>query len=39
MADFSGDFKDCDLPYPIKKAIILYRGEFTPEYEYMKEYI
>jgi alpha-aminoadipic semialdehyde synthase len=39
MADFSGDFKDCDLPYPIKKAVILYRGEFTPEYEYMKEYL
>ena len=39
MADFSGDFKDCDLPYPIKKAVILYKGEFTPEYEYMKEYI
>ncbi len=39
MADFSCDFKDCDLPYPIKKAIILYKGEFTPEYEYMKEYI
>ena len=39
MADFSGDFKDCDLPYPIKKAVILYRGEFTHEYKYMKEYI
>jgi saccharopine dehydrogenase (NAD+, L-lysine-forming) len=39
MADFSGDFKDCDLPYPIKKAVILFRGKFPPEYEYMKEYI
>jgi saccharopine dehydrogenase (NAD+, L-lysine-forming) len=39
MADYSGSFEDCDLPYPIKKAVILYRGKFTPEYEYMKEYM
>jgi saccharopine dehydrogenase (NAD+, L-lysine-forming) len=39
MADFTGDFKNCDLPYPIKKAVILYNGEFTPEYEYMKNFI
>lgn len=39
MADYSGSFDDCDLPYPIKRAVILYQGEFTPEYAYMKEYI
>jgi alpha-aminoadipic semialdehyde synthase len=39
MADYSGDFEDCDLPFPIKKAVILYKGEFTPEYEYMNRYI
>jgi saccharopine dehydrogenase (NAD+, L-lysine-forming) len=39
MANYSGALKDCELPYPIKKAVILYRGEFTPEYEYMRSYI
>ncbi len=38
-ADHSKSFEECDLPFPIKKAIILYRGEFTPEYEYMKKFI
>jgi alpha-aminoadipic semialdehyde synthase len=39
MADYSGDFEDCDLPYPIKKAVILFRGKFTPGYEYMEKFI
>lgn len=39
MADFAGDFEDCDLPYAIKKAVILYRGKLTPEYEYMEKFI
>jgi len=39
LADYSGHFKDCDLPYPVKKAVILYKGRLTPEYEYMKEFI
>lgn len=39
MADYSGDFEACGLPYPIKKAVILYKGEFTPDYRYMNEYI
>jgi alpha-aminoadipic semialdehyde synthase len=38
-ADFSGDFADCDLPDAVKKAVILYRGKFTSDYEYMKNYI
>lgn len=38
-ADYSKEFEECDLPFPIKKAIILYRGEFPPEYEYMKKFI
>jgi alpha-aminoadipic semialdehyde synthase len=38
-ADFSGDFAGLALPFPLKKAVILFRGEFTPEYEYMSEYI
>jgi len=38
-ADFSGDFEQCQLPTALKRAVILYRGEFTPDYEYMKNFI
>lgn len=38
-ADYSGDFKHCSLPNPVKKAVILYKGDFTPDYEYMKKFI
>lgn len=38
-ANFSGEFNDCHLPDAIKNAVILYRGKFTPGYEYMKKFI
>jgi alpha-aminoadipic semialdehyde synthase len=38
-ANFSGDFSDSQLPDPIKKATIVFRGEFTPEYEYMRRFL
>ena len=38
-ADFSKDFASCHLPEPIQKAVILFRGQFTPDYEYMKNFI
>jgi alanine dehydrogenase len=38
-ADYSGDFSKCDLPLSIKKAVILYKGEFTPDYEFMKDFL
>jgi len=38
-ADYSGDFADCDLPDPIKKAIILFHGKLTPDYRYMENFI
>lgn len=38
-ADYSGDFADCDLPNPIKNAVILYCGQFTPDYLYMENFI
>lgn len=38
-ADFRGDFARCRLPSPLKKAVILFRGEFTPDYAYMREFI
>jgi saccharopine dehydrogenase (NAD+, L-lysine-forming) len=37
--DFSKSFDDCALPNPIKKAVILYRGNFTPDYKYMKKFV
>lgn len=38
-ANFSGALDDCDLPDSIKKAVILYQGRFTPDYEYIKNFI
>ena len=38
-ANFSGDFDDCHIPEAVKKAVILYRGKLTPDYEYMKNFI
>ena len=38
-ADYNGPFEGCGLPAPIRRATILWRGEFTPPYEYMKEYL
>ncbi len=38
-ANFSGSFSDLNLPEEIKRAVILFRGEFTPDYRYMENYI
>jgi len=38
-ADFAEHFDDLDLPKAIKKALILHRGELTPEYKYMEEFL
>lgn len=38
-ADFSGEFKNCQLPDSIKKAVILFKGKFTADYEYMKKFL
>lgn len=37
--DFSGDFESCRLPDPLKKAVILFRGEFAPEFAFMRNFI
>ncbi len=37
--DFSVSFDELDVPFPIKKAIILYHGQLTPEYRYLEKYI
>ena len=38
-ADFTVPFAALALPDTIKKAIIVYRGEFTPAYEYMRKFL
>jgi len=38
-ADFSVDFNDLKLPDPIKKAVILYHGRLTSDYEYINKFL
>jgi saccharopine dehydrogenase (NAD+, L-lysine-forming) len=38
-ADFSVGFDQCSLPPPIKNAIIVYHGELTPNYRYIRNYL
>lgn len=38
-ADFNQNFEDLQLPYPLKKALILHNGTLTNDYSYMNEYI
>lgn len=38
-ADFREDYHKIKLPYEIKKAVILYNGFLTEEYEYMNQYL
>ncbi len=38
-ADYTQDFEKLDLPKPIKKAIILHKGELTPDYLYISKYL
>jgi alpha-aminoadipic semialdehyde synthase len=38
-ADLSKSFAEVDLPPEIKRAVILYKGELTPEYQYLKSFL
>ena len=38
-ADFTSDFDQCRLPPEIRRAVILYRGSFTPDYTYMQDFL
>ena len=38
-ADYSADFNSVDLPPEIKKAMVLYHGKLTPDYEYIHKYL
>lgn len=38
-ADFSASLEDAGLPEPFRKAVILWNGEFAPDYSYMQAYL
>ena len=38
-ADYTGEFAACQLPSEIKRAVIVYRGELTPDYRYLNKYL
>jgi saccharopine dehydrogenase (NAD+, L-lysine-forming) len=37
--DYSVPFAECELPPEIKRAVIVYRGKLTPDYEYLQQYL
>jgi alpha-aminoadipic semialdehyde synthase len=37
--DYTLPFEACNLPPEIKRAVIAYQGELTPEYRYIREYL
>jgi alanine dehydrogenase len=39
IADYDSSFEDIDLPKSIKKALILLKGELTPEFKYLNQYL
>ena len=38
-ADFDVSFESLQLPLPVKKALVLHKGELTPDYMYLQEYL
>jgi alpha-aminoadipic semialdehyde synthase len=38
-ADYTVPFEELDLPDEIKRAVILYHGELTSEYRYMRKFV
>jgi len=38
-ADYKKSFGESELAPEIKRAVIMWKGEFTEEFKYMKEYI
>jgi alpha-aminoadipic semialdehyde synthase len=39
MADLSKRFAELDLPPELKRAVIVYRGELTPDYAYLNSFL
>ena len=38
-ADYTVSFEELNLPPEVKKAVIVYQGKLTPEYDYLKKYL
>jgi len=38
-ADLDGEFEAASLPEPIRRAVILWRGRFTPRYKHMRAFL
>jgi alpha-aminoadipic semialdehyde synthase len=38
-AELNVSFDNLDIPMPFKKAMILFKGELTPDYQYLKQYL
>jgi alpha-aminoadipic semialdehyde synthase len=38
-ADFSKGFEEVSLPPELKRAVIVYQGELTAEYAYLKSFL
>ncbi|MBN1180043.1 MAG: hypothetical protein JXD18_12595 [Anaerolineae bacterium] len=39
QADYTAPFEALDLPPEIKRAVITYQGELTPQYQYLEDYL
>ncbi len=38
-AKFDDGFEGCHLPAPLKRAVILFKGKLTPDYQYMSRFV
>jgi alpha-aminoadipic semialdehyde synthase len=38
-ADLAGGLTEAGLPEPIERAVVLWHGEFTPRFEYMRDFL
>jgi alpha-aminoadipic semialdehyde synthase len=39
QCDFGLPFEECSLPPEIKRAVIVYRGKLTPDYQYIQSFL
>ncbi len=38
-ADYEKSFEELNIPYEIKNAIVVYKGELTPKYQYLDDFL
>jgi hypothetical protein len=39
LADLEGELEKAGLPDPIRRSVVLWRGDFAPEFSYMSEFL